>query len=104
MDDPLLVRGFERLGDLPGDRKSLFERKRAARDALRQRRPLDQLEYEGLHALGLLQTVDPTDVGVVERRQRLGLALESRQASGIRGERRGQHLDRDLPFETSIFR
>ena len=35
MDDALLVRGFERVGDLPRDRQRLVDRDRAARDALR---------------------------------------------------------------------
>ena len=39
MDDALLVRGFERLGDLPRDRQRLGERKRALRDAIGERRP-----------------------------------------------------------------
>ena len=40
MDDPLLVRRFERLGDLLRDRQRLVERDRAARDPLRRdRRP-----------------------------------------------------------------
>ena len=34
MDDALLVRGFERLGDLPGDGQRFVERDRATRDAL----------------------------------------------------------------------
>ena len=40
VDDALLVRGFERLGDLPRDRQRLVERDRAAaRSAARDRRP-----------------------------------------------------------------
>ena len=35
------------------------------------------------------------DVGVVQRRKRLGFALEPRQAIRILRERLGQHLDRD---------
>ena len=40
MDDALLVRGFERLGDLPRDRQRFVERQRPARDALGERRRL----------------------------------------------------------------
>ena len=40
MDDALLVRGFERLGDLLRDRQRLVERNRALRDAIRERRRL----------------------------------------------------------------
>ena len=46
MDDALLVRRFERLGDLPRDRQRLVERNRALRDAIGERRPLDQFQDE----------------------------------------------------------
>ena len=46
MDDPLFVRGFERLGDLLRDRQCVIERDRPLRDPVRQRRPLDQLHHE----------------------------------------------------------
>ena len=36
VDDALLVRGLERVGDLPRDRQGVLERNRAARNALRQ--------------------------------------------------------------------
>ena len=39
MDDALLVRRFERVGDLPRDGQRLVERDRPARDALGERRP-----------------------------------------------------------------
>ena len=48
MDDPLLVRRFERLGDLLRDRQRLVDRDRPARDALRQVLALDEFHHEGL--------------------------------------------------------
>ena len=48
MDDPLLVRGLQRLGDLPGERKSLFEWKRAGGDALGEVVALDELHDEDM--------------------------------------------------------
>jgi len=44
------------------------------------------------------------DVGVVERREHLRLALEPRHAFGIRGERVRQDLDRDLAPERRVRR
>jgi hypothetical protein len=35
VDDPLLVRRLERVGDLPRDGQCLVDRQRAARDSLR---------------------------------------------------------------------
>ena len=46
MNDPLLVRRFERLGDLLRDRQRLVERDRAARDPLREVLALDELHHE----------------------------------------------------------
>ena len=46
VDDALLVRGFECLGDLPGDGQRLVERNRASRDTLREVVALDQLHHE----------------------------------------------------------
>ena len=104
MDDPLLVRGFERLGDLLRDRQRLVERDRAARDALRQILALDEFHHERVHAAGLLEPVDRGDVGMIQRRERLRLALEPRQAFGVRGERVRQDLDRDLAAQRRVRR
>ena len=49
MDDALLVRGFERLGDLPGDRQRVGERHRSARDEHRQIVAVDELHDECAH-------------------------------------------------------
>ena len=62
---------------------------------------LDQLHHEGVHAGGLLDPVDRGDVGMVQRRERLRLALEPRQAFGVRRERVRQDLDRHLRARAS---
>ena len=69
MDDPLRVRGFERVGDLRRDRQGFVDRQRTARNPIRQRGPFDEFEHQGLHAVGLLHSVDGRDVGMVERRE-----------------------------------
>ena len=47
MDDALLVRGFERLRDLPRDRQRFVERKSSpSRDPIGERLALDQLQDE----------------------------------------------------------
>ena len=43
MNDPLRVRGFERFGNLLRDRQRLFDRNRPLREAIGERRSLDQL-------------------------------------------------------------
>ena len=90
MDDPLLVRGFERLRDLPRDGEGLVQRNRPACDAVCQRRPLDELEDQraDLAAIGFifLKPVDAADVGVVQRREDLGFALEASEPLWVVGE------------------
>ena len=69
MDDPLLVRGFERLGDLGRDGERFVDGKRAARDALVQALAVDELEDEEQCPPRFLDAVDGADVRVVQRRE-----------------------------------
>ena len=55
-------------------------------------------------ACGFLEPVDRGDVGMIQGRERLGLALEPRQALEISGERVGKDLDRDLATERRVRR
>ena len=58
MNDPLLVRGFQRLGDLLRDRQRLIERNGAACDALRQIVAFNEFHHERGNASGFLDRVD----------------------------------------------
>ena len=78
------------------------ERHRPVGDALREVLALDQLHHDRADAVAVLQAVDRRDVGMVQRRQHLGFALEARQALGIGGERRRQDLDRHLALEPRV--
>jgi hypothetical protein len=49
VDDPLLVGRFERLRDLPRDRQRLVDGNRPVRDAIGERRSLDQFQHERPH-------------------------------------------------------
>ena len=61
MRDALLVRGFERVGDLPGDRQRFLQRDRALLDASRKRLALDQFHHE----IVVADVVQVTNVRVV---------------------------------------
>ena len=104
VDDPLLVRGFERLGNLLRDRQCLVERDRAACDPLRQVVALDQLHDEGVNVTRLFESVNDGDVGMVQRRQGPGFTLEAREPLGVVRERLGQDLDRDIAVQRRITR
>ena len=104
MHDPLLVRGLERLGDLHRDGERRFERQGSARDPLGQRLPFDELHHQEVTAAGLLQPVERGDVGMIERGERLGFALEPRHAIGIGGDGVEQQLHGDAASELRIAR
>ena len=104
MDDSLLVRRLEGLGDLAGDGEGLVERERPALQPLGEVLALDELHDEGAHAARLLEAVDRGDVGVLQLGEDLRLALEAGEAVGVRGERLRQDLDRDLALELRVGR
>jgi len=102
VDDPLLVRRLERLGDLPGDRQRIGERHRPARDEDRQVVPVDQLHDQGPHAPRLLEAVDLRDVRMVERRQRLRFAHQPAEALRLVRELLGEDLDGDVALQPRV--
>ena len=88
MDDALLVRGFERFGDLARDRQRLVQRQRPSRDPIGQRRAFDQFHHQRARSSRcFFESVDLGDVRVVQRREQLRLALEAREPIRIAGER-----------------
>ena len=86
MDDPLLMRGFERLGDLRRHRQRVGHRDRAARDPLREVLALDELHDQRRDAVGFFDAVDGGDVRMIQRGQHASLAVEARAALGIGAE------------------
>ena len=76
---------------------------RSARNALRQILPFDELHHQGrVTPSTLFEAVDRGDVRVIERGERFGFALETREALGVRRERVRQDLDRDLAAERGV--
>jgi hypothetical protein len=90
----------ERGGDVGGDlRGAVGVEPALVRDQLGQALALDVLHDDEVRAVGLAPVVDADDVGVVQRRGRLGLAPEPLDEAGVGGQRREQHLDRHGPVE-----
>ena len=78
MDDALLVRRFERLGDLLRDRQRLVERdRRRARSARERSSPSTSSMTSAVKSARLLEAVDRRDVRMIERGERLRLRAES---------------------------
>ena len=87
MNDPLFMRGFERLRDLLRDRQRLVDRDRPARNALRQVLALDEFHHQRTDTVGFFETVDVRDIGMIQRREGLGFAREPREPFGVVRER-----------------
>ncbi len=104
MNDPALVRGFERVGDLPGDRQHLVQRHRTPTDAIGKRRSIDELQHQRADAVAVLQAVNRGDVGMVECGEDFRFALEARNPFRIAGKGRGQDLYRDIAFQQRVAR
>ena len=102
MDDPLLVRSFERFGYLARNAKRLVHRKGALRDAVREGRTINQLHDERMGPPSFLETVNVRNVRVVERCQRPGFPLETHEAIRIIGDRVGEDFDRDVSSEVRV--
>ena len=102
VDDPLAVREGQPAQRLPDDVQRPPERQRALLDQVPQRLALQELHHQKGHA-----AVDPevghrNDVGVRQRRQRLGLALEPPPPLRDAGRVLVQHLDRHEPPEVRL--
>jgi len=95
---------FDGFNDLPRDRQRFVERKRAPRDAVRQRRPLDELEHQRMCASTFFESVNRSDVRMIERGEQLCFALESRKTIGIGGEGGRKDLEGDVAIEPRIAR
>ena len=77
VNDAFGMCGFERVGSLNGEIQQEVHGKGPARDALLQRRALDQLHHQEMMALDFSDLVDGADVGMVQGGGSSGLALES---------------------------
>ena len=111
MDDALVVRRFDGVGDLTCNPQRFVDRQCTARligqtalDDVGERVTIDELENEVLNAVGFFETVDGADVGMIHRGEHPRLALEPRET--IRGAREGarQDFDGDIPAQLRVAR
>jgi hypothetical protein len=93
MYDALFVRILQRIRDLRRDPPGVFERHGALR-----RFALDQLHDDR----AVFHAVDVRDVGMIQRRENLGLAPKTRHAVGIARESFRQHLQRHVAFQLRV--
>ncbi len=102
MNDPFFVRGPETVGDLFCDRHRLVDGNRSTLQELGKIFAVDELEHQRHDTVRLFEAMDRCDVRIMERCQELRFAAESSEPRRVRGERAGQHLDRDVTVELRI--
>jgi len=79
VNDALLVRRLERLGDLFRDGERLVNRDGAMREAVGQRQALDELHDQRGDAIRLLEAIDRRDVRMVQGGEDFGFPLKTSQ-------------------------
>ena len=104
VDHAALVGRLQRRRDLPRDGQRFVDRQRPLAQLARQVLAMDQLHGQEAGAFLLVQPVDGRDVGMVDRGQQLGLALEAGQPRGVGREFLGKDLDRHLAVQRGVDR
>ena len=104
VDDAPFVGGGETVGDGGADLHDLSRRQRAPADERAQRLAAEELGHGVDDAVLLAEIMDGEDVGVRERGDRAGLALEAGARRFVRGEPGRQDLDRHLAIEREVAR
>jgi len=104
MNDPGAMGLVECLRDLASVPEYVCQWQRATRVAVREGVPLDELHDQIIDSVLMTDVVERADVGVVERRDRLRLALEAVAELRVLRELGGKDFDRDAAIESGITR
>ena len=102
MNDAALVGSVERMRDLRAEAAHVFDRKGAARQPRFERLPLDRLHHDDLARVEPFDTVDSRDVGMIQRCEGVGFAVEARDAVRIVRKRFRQELEGDVAAEAGV--
>ena len=102
VDDPLAVREGQPAQRLPDDVQRPPERQRSFLEQRPQRLALQELHHQKRHAAVDSEIGHRNDVGMGQRRQRLGLPLETAAPLRDAGRILVEHLDRHEPPEVRL--
>ena len=83
MDDALLVRRIERVGNLPGDGERVGVRDWAARNVVGEGGAIDEFQDEKRSGVALIEAEDLSDVGMVQRREQPRFTRKPRKAIAV---------------------
>ena len=102
MNDAVLVGGLERARDLCADDQGVGDGQRSACHSLGEGVAIDELEHKSdcgssarVPRARRIDTVDRSDVRMIQRREGLGFTNEAIAGGSVECQFRGQNLDRD---------
>ena len=104
MDDTFVVCCFESIGYLKSYLQRLFNWDGSTLKAIRQRVAFNKFKYEEVSPTVFLETVNRSNVGVVQRCKQLCLTFKSCQTISVLSELFRQRLDRYFTPEFRITR
>ncbi len=104
MDNAAAVGSRESVGDGGADLSDLLPRQAGRRNALAEGIALEEFGNRVVDTVRGSHIVDLEEIGVSQRGQGLGFAVESFEAGFILGERLGQDFDSHLAVELGILR
>ena len=87
---------------LQGDLQRLIHGNRTTGDLLLKRLAFHQLQHESLGTVGLFQSVDLGDVGVVQAGQYLCFPFETGHALGIKSKHLREDLESDIAIQLGV--
>src|SRR5271166_7029360 len=102
MNNSCGVRYVEPLRDVDGNREQIFNIEWTAGDAMLQRLPVEELHRDKRFSIHLSNVVNGADVGVVQRRCGLGLALKAGQRLRIAAQFLGEKLQSHEPVQAGV--
>ncbi len=104
VNDALGMRGVERIGNLDREREQRVHLQRTPGDHVLQSHAVQIFHGDERLAILLADVVNGADVGMVQRRSRLRLALKAAECLGILGHFIGQKLECDKTMQPRVFR
>ncbi len=102
MHHALAMRGIEGAGEVAAEGEHLVDGHRSARQPRRQRLAVEQLHHHELPALVLADVVERADVGVVQRRDDAGFALEALGGGRVAAQFGRQQLHGDATAQPHV--
>ncbi len=103
VNDALAVCGVQGVGNLDAELDYAFQFHGPVGDAMLERHPLQVLHGNESFAILFPDVVDRANVGMVQRRCSLGLALETCECLSLSGHLVGQELQRNETVEAGVF-